>query len=367
MKIAYLAIIDVTSNYGVPKKIHYQLEGWRKAGAVCEFFGVASDAESQNRLLDGQIIQRAKKKYALTQWVSDRRAFAKLVEAIVSWQPDLVYLRWGYPKPEFLEIAHTFPTVIEVNGDVIRTAKVSASNRRFLGRFLGIYVRMTAPALWKRAAAFVAVTNEVAQLGYIKKWKKPIGVFPNSVNFSEYSICPYLSDQNALPRIVFIGNVSHWHGLDKLINLARQTVGKLEFDVIGCNEAPEYACSNVYFHGYLSRDEYVRVFSRATVGIDGLALYRKDMNEACALKIREYLACGLPIILAAEDTALIGVQRDWLLRIGNFEENVSDHIKEIVDFAYRCRGIRVSHDESKEYIAASYVEERRFQFLSSLL
>lgn len=366
MRIAYVAIVDVAQNYGVPKKIQYQLEGWRNAGSVCEFFGAAPDVESSQRLLDGQVFHRPKEANVFSQWRTDRKVLGGMVDAIREWKPDLVYLRWGYPKPEFLEIADEFPTVIEVNGDVIKTAKIRASNSSFLGKLLGSYVQISAPALWKKASGFVAVTNEVAKLKYIKKWNKPIGIFPNSVDFEEYSVLPFSCDKDALPRIVFIGNVAPWHGLDKLIDLARQTVGELDFDVIGCEEAPDRASSNVRFHGYLSREEYLEVFSHASVGIDGLALYRKNMNEACALKIREYLASGLPIILGAEDTALMRVERDWLLRIGNDEGNVADHRDAIVSFARQRMGTRVSHEESREFVASSEVETRRHEFLLSV-
>ena len=366
MKIAYVAICAVADNFGVPKKIQYQLNGWRGCGAECEFFGAAPDANSPERIVEGQIFERKRGGNLWQQWQIDRAVLGKMLDAVRDWKPDLVYLRWGYHKKECLKLAKEFPTVIEVNGDIIETAYLKVSSERLLKRYFGLYIRATVPLLFREACGFVAVTHEVGRLDYLTKWRKPIGVFPNSIALQEYEALPFEDEEGKLPRLVFIGNVQAWHGLDQLVKLARSTVGELEFDVVGCEETPELRTENITFHGYLKREDYLKVFRKASVGIDGLAIYRKKMDEACALKIREYAASGLPLILASEDTAFMGIEADWILRIGNDEGNVTDNREKIVKFAKDWRGRRNTHAEVATYVDSAEVEKRRLLFLQQV-
>ena len=135
---------------------------------------------------------------------------------------------------------------------------------------------------------------------------------------------------------------------------------------MGCEETPELRTENITFHGYLKREDYLKVFRKASVGIDGLAIYRKKMDEACALKIREYAASGLPLILASEDTAFMGIEADWILRIGNDEGNVTDNREKIVKFAKDWRGRRNTHAEVAAYVDSAEVEKRRLLFLQQV-
>ena len=367
MKIAYVAVEKVSGNHGVPKKFAYQIAAWREAGATCEFFGAAEDFDSQNSLVNGTILLRKKYDNPLKQWKEDRWVLGKLVASLRDWAPDLVYLRWGYHKPEYLTIADEFPTVLELNGDILATAKMSAREKKGLRKILGLYVQATLPPLFSRVAGFVAVTNEVAKLPYVARHRKPVGVFANSIQLDEYAIQPFRGDESAVPRVVFIGNVASWHGLDKVVELAKATQGRLEIDIIGCAKGDDEVVSNLTYHGYLDRESYLEVFSRASVGLDGVALYRKKMNEACPLKIREYLASGLPIILSAEDTAFMGEDRGWILRIGNDPKNLIRSIDEIVEFSKKMKGYRVPHSETYQFINSIKVEGRKIKFFESIL
>jgi hypothetical protein len=65
------------------------------------------------------------------------------------------------------------------------------------------------------------------------------------------------------------------------------------------------------------------------------------MSEACPLKVREYLAVGLPVIYAYRDPdadALGSVA----LRIANAESSVVDELPTIEEFVEGSRGRRVT-------------------------
>ena len=87
----------------------------------------------------------------------------------------------------------------------------------------------------------------------------------------------------------------------------------------------------IRWHGRLPREAALRLLDRADVGLGTLALHRKGMAEASALKMREYLAVGLPVIYGNEDRDVDPLE-PWVLRLPNTESNVDDGLDEIDRF-----------------------------------
>jgi hypothetical protein len=90
----------------------------------------------------------------------------------------------------------------------------------------------------------------------------------------------------------------------------------------------------------LNRDEVVQVLARADVGIGSLALHRNQMFGGSPLKVREYLAVGLPVLYAYDD-ADADVLDGYVLRIANTESAITDEIDRIDAFVNRSMGVRV--------------------------
>ncbi len=371
MKIAYFTANRINSNSGVPAKLGYQMDGWRRAGHEVELFCATDESDISQRMVDGVIVQRSRKGNPVSQILSDRKVFALLADKLRAWNPDIVYMRWGYHRRVYCDIADEYPVVVELNGDVIRTAYNARKPGQFpLRPFLvGLYSQLTIDRLLSRVRGIVTITNEVAQLEYVQRQGKPTFVAPNPIDLSQYEILPP-TRSGEMPRIVFIGNnLAPWHGLDKIPVLAMKTKDRLAIDIIGC-DCPWDSCPpNVTFHGFLRKAEFLEVFKRCDAGLDGLSLHARDMNESSNLKIREYLASGLPVVLAGEDGAFAELDEipEWILQIGNDPENVERSVEVIVDFAGRMKGRRVQHSEVAECIDSRILEARRAAFMESLL
>jgi hypothetical protein len=119
-------------------------------------------------------------------------------------------------------------------------------------------------------------------------------------------------------------------------------------------------------HPPLSRKEFEPLLARADAAIGTLALHRKAMQEACPLKVREYLAHGLPVVIAYEDTDFVGEDTWFLLRLPNEESNVDHHAADVRAFVERVRGRRVARSEVDGRIGSEAKERRRLAFLRSL-
>ena len=113
------------------------------------------------------------------------------------------------------------------------------------------------------------------------------------------------------------------------------------------------------------------MFAHCDVGFATCALYRKKMDEACPLKVRDYLASGLAVVLPHLETALMREdgsmdEPDWVLRVPNRPGGLESKRDEIVSFCRRWRGQRVPRDEVAPLIDATVLERRRLAFLESI-
>lgn len=143
-------------------------------------------------------------------------------------------------------------------------------------------------------------------------------------------------------QLVFIGSPGQaWHGVDAIAELA-EARPQWSFDLIGvdASELPAPAPANMTFHGRLARKDYQPLLERADLAIGTLALYRKQMKEASPLKVREYLANGLPVITAYTETDF-PEPVPFILQLPSSPGNVRDGLARIDDFASAWRGRKV--------------------------
>ena len=85
------------------------------------------------------------------------------------------------------------------------------------------------------------------------------------------------------------------------------------------------------------------------------------MHEASPLKSREYLARGLPVIGAYEDTDIPEASPVYL-RLPNQKGAIVNHITDVEAFIASWRGRRVQHSEI-DYLDTSVKEAQRLEFL----
>lgn len=117
-------------------------------------------------------------------------------------------------------------------------------------------------------------------------------------------------------HIIGVANISSWHGFDRLIlgmadYKSRNKCLPIIFDVVGNGQARvelenlvrEHELERyVIFHGLKFGEELDEIYNIASLGISSLGLHRINIFRASALKTREYLAKGLPILVTNSDT-----------------------------------------------------------------
>ena len=346
MRIAYLCYWDARRRDGVAEKIESQLAAWRRLGHEVELF-VLTPAGGKLRM-EGRPFPFA--------GVAGRiRATRRLDAAVRSDRPDVVYLRYDLFLPPPLRAIGSAPTVVEVNSD-------TGAELRARSRPAAVYERLQRPLILGRAAGAVCVTHELA--GTLRRGRPalPVEVIANGVDLAAIETLPVPGGEGT--RLVYLGEDVYWQGVDKLLALAA-AAPDWTFDLVGVE--PSRSTGNVTCHGFLEREAYEPVLARADVAIGTLALHRKRMDEACALKTRQYLAYGLPVVLGHEDTDFIGEDPWFLLRLPNTETNVQDHVGAITAFVAGVKGRRVQRQEIEGRLSTEVKEAHRIDFLRQMI
>lgn len=125
---------------------------------------------------------------------------------------------------------------------------------------------------------------------------------------------------NVALEMITVANISFWHGIDRVIEGLRDfkrkyDIESVKYHIVGEGNAlsqlreqvDKYGLNQVVdFHGFLDGKSLSALLHRAHVGIAGIGLHRKHIQVNSALKVREYLANGLPVIMSTEDPDLEG-------------------------------------------------------------
>lgn len=160
----------------------------------------------------------------------------------------------------------------------------------------------------RRSDVIVGVTQEIVDnILTAAGRKKPSLLYPNGISYENISV---LSDgRNGCLKIAFVASqFSRWHGLDLVLKEFNSVNDDFEIHIVGKVEEIMKASfehnDKFVFHGKLEQTEIDQVLVKCDAGFSSFALFRQKMTQACTLKVREYLAKGLPVISGHSDAAL---------------------------------------------------------------
>ena len=162
------------------------------------------------------------------------------------------------------------------------------------------------PKVLRKVKGVICVTNEIAayqasRIGNAAETK--VSIISNGIETNDYEATPFLDNGRKSNLMMICGNESPWHGLDLIIEQVEKCSLELTFFVVGDIEAKSNS-SKIVYTGKLNTLEITNLIKEReiTCGIGSLALERAGLFEACPLKVREYLARGLPVVYNYFDT-----------------------------------------------------------------
>jgi len=357
MKIAYLGqMANVADENSISKKIRSQTNTWQLLGHSVRYFALASTANVWDGLSHTEPLILLKR--GPWQWASHS---LQLCNHIRQWHPDIIYLRYANHAPGLKSLFKSIPTVAEINSDDTTEYALTLSPCK------NLYHRFTRNRAFSSISALLPVTNELS--ARLECFHKPTLTIGNSINLSDFPHQTNTPTKNI--SLVFIG--SHgapWHGLDRMAELLN-LFPSITIDLIGytseewTREKLPPSGNRLRLHGSLTRSNYELLLAHATAAIGTLGLFRKQMDEACPLKVREYLALGLPVIGAYIDTD-IPSDADYFLRLPNNSEPLAPWRDRIAAFIEHWRTRRVPRT-AIAHLDVSVKEAQRLAFMEKIL
>lgn len=357
MNIAYLYLGRLSIGSGVHKKMLEQASQWRAAGNNVRFYHASIDdvntfaSDSPENVFET---------------ISNIMFYSVNFKNDLEKYADIIYMRYSFICYDVWQLMKKIPTIVEINSNEEKEYRLDW-HKNIKSKIKCFWNYFNRKALMNVARGKVCVTYELAAREKEKNHDIPCVVIPNAIIGD--GICRR-KKYHKKPLLVFIGSPDQsWHGVDKIMQLAQKTTGSLEFVIIGASVDSECIPENVKCCGYLSKDEYFEYLMAADIGIGSLALHRNGMDEACPLKIREYLSVGLPIIIAYDDTTFHKKnlsQFDWVLKLPNSEDNVDSSVAKIEEFAYRNKD-KVVDISDCAFMRSSDLEKERLSFFRKML
>lgn len=358
MRIAYVTIhiAPKIMQGGVGKKIKTHIKLWREQGHEVTLFSL-TPAEipfpgERQFVFDPQ-------EGLLKREISRTSGLKRLIANLGEYKPDIIYFRFGlysYPLHQIYKIA---PVVLDTNSNDV-------DEYRKRGPFFYWLNRLTRNFTFGPASGIVSPSYELVDI-LVPRHDKPVCVVANGVDLTDVEIVP--APKNVHPVLTLVGTPGmSWHGVDKLIKFAK-LYPEITVNIVGYgpSDVEGDVSANVKLKGFLNSQQVKDVLSGTDVACGTLAFHRNKMHEASALKVREALTFGIPVLIAFRDTDLNDVQVDTILRIPNTEDNVIQYAEDIRDFAYRMMGRRVDLNVVGPYLDQRKKEKKRLAFFEKVL
>ncbi len=350
-KIVYFIYLNDGIESGVYKKIRDTILLWKQFHINHLLIIITSNPDTQESIKTVRNINI--KCYLFNNYFERLIQYRLIRKEIYRYKPDIVYFRFQSYSPDYSKIAKSFPVFVEINSN--ESIERKATNA--LSYYYNVFTRHL---ILSKASGLVFVSRELSNSKSYKRFNKSILVLGNGIDFKR--ITKISPPKNSNPNLVFLGNGKQiWSGIDKILTLAN-LFPKWHFHLIGIKKSElPHAPENITLYGYLPYDKYIKIYEKIDVAIGTLALHRKNMNETSALKILEYLSCGIPVIIGYKETNFPNIEK-FILRLPNVENNITPYKKRIETFVHNWMNKRVNLNDI-EHINSEAIEMKRISFL----
>ena len=355
MNLAYILYSLDSAESGVSKKIANQVGAWVGAGHRVTVIraGLSTHREGYekaNQAVGARLIYRVTEG-AMGRW----GRWVGLKKTLRAENFDAVYHRFDLATPGLVEAMTAGKWTVELNTNDLTEYALAPGLRN-------TYNRWTRNRLFRRAGGAVFVTRELSQAPAFEAFGKERLVLGNGGDFS-VKPAPAPSVNDPVILLFMAGEGQEWHGIDKLPLLAKANPD-WKILVLGVAKwnSSETLPRNIEFRGRMKRDEYEPIVAKCAAGIGSLGLHRIQMFEGSPLKVREYAAYGLPMILACKDVD-VPENAPYALYLPNSEDNVEKSLPAIRDFVEKWRGRRVPR-EQVAHMDWKVKERTRLEFIA---
>lgn len=349
LKIAFIQL-RLMPLYGVDKKTEAQAEAIRNLNIRNFDFYILNPSTSKTTK-NGVIFKKCTSKKSVFKYLDFifgynfwRYNFIK--KSVELKKYDYIILRYPKADKSGISFFRKNNVITEHHGNEIVEFRLEIAKSKSLILKLAKLLRLSlekkyGSKLLQNAKGFIGMSDTICNIELAKlSQKKPAiaisnGIDNQSVEFTKFK--PYHKPKNF--NIIFLASTAApWHGLERIIDSLNNYSGdtKITLHIIG-NFNQRFDCNaEIKYYGVLENDKLDEVMTKMHTAISTMALYYKKMNEASALKTREYIARGIPFIMAYNDTDLMAhpPEKKFFLQFPNDDSpidfnKVIDFVKEI--------------------------------------
>lgn len=289
-----------------------------------------------------------KKVIAMLDWLWLRYRYHKWLKTRT--EVDVYILRYSVHDPFQLYFLLTSNKPVCLIHHTLELSELY-SEGGFRGKVRFLLEKIMGPITIRVASRVIGVTPEIAmyEINRSRRKDKKVYVFPNGISRDSVAAVEDRRD-NRQEWIFVAGSFAPWHGLDRLLHELGRTDADVVLHLVGqlSQEQLDLARedSRIVLHGLVDRQKIVDISAACWIGLASFGMDRLNMKEACPLKVREYLAMGLPVVAGYDDIFDPGFP---------FFRRTGHSIDAIIKYAEECRSYK--REQIRE-AALPYIEIR---------
>jgi glycosyltransferase involved in cell wall biosynthesis len=338
------------------RKFDGQMEAARALGwnAYC----IGWDAQGMYLLNNGERQLLRKNALAGVRGYDHTKIFSDLMkaasEALYRVPVDVLYLRYMPTFPSALKTVRQLKT----NGGKLvveyPTFPVAQENYRF---FFRRKVFRYTDGVMEKIHPMVDLYTLIGEDGGGTLRGRPAMNIVNGVDARLPMHAPRTADPAV--RLLALASMSGWHGYDRILRSLAAYQGDIDVRIEFAGGDGDGSLAKwrlltdelhlqdrVTFHGPLYGETLEELITACDLGVGSLGMFRYGLQQGMTLKVREFMARGLPFISAVFDPALPD-GRGFFLQVINDETPIE--MAEIVSFARQVKADAALPNAMREY------------------
>ena len=337
MKIVYVAYASNNDKSGVLEKIEAQVKNLRALGHDTHLILIDSQNSDRKKYDYGiDIINNPFAQFRYLKFLFVLIIPYKLKKCLEKSNPDVIYFRYALYQPYIASIMSLkAPLVIEINGHILGELESKGE------KILYLVEKLFGSMFLNKASGFVGVTTESINyaLANVKNDTIPCITIGNGIDCDNINYLLYVPEKDI--HMAYVGARAVWGGMDRVIraiNEANDKTFKLHLIGAGWDKYPEMdkliKKGLIINHGYVTGKALDDILKSVDFCFSILALHRKRFTEASPLKVRRYLAYGIPVVIGYDDTDFSD-DFEFILRVPANDEPLDINI--LKNFARKIR------------------------------
>ena len=355
--IYYIAFIGSGQSIGIINKISGKIEVLNKLGHETKGLFLIHEEDDKPEKNE-QIEFISYPKFDLSSAYKSIEIFLQL-----NMEPnDKIIFRYPLSSSKLLNFLQKYPNRIWLEHNTIETDELKNNFKKLNFRdwayiFKNFYFtdvkenfesllheKKYAPNVFKLAKGGIGVTDEIS-LYESKRGKGAYQTFTvsNGINVSKIPLKPKIEyNKSQIDLIMMSSTANDWHGVDRLIKglISYKGATKVKVHLIGnftstvkslikVNKLDE----DVVFYPKTFGEDLNNLLFKMHIGIGSLGMHRIPLKQGSVLKVKEYMAMGMPFIIAHDEIDLIDKEDISKYYLQFPADDSAIDIQRIVDFA----------------------------------